>query len=66
MEFSIREDFFYDTERLRHVELIDCEISWDSRLLIGLTRLTLGHSLEANCSIVQFLYALQLMPAISS
>ena len=39
--FSIDEDFLYDTERLQRVKLINCKISWDSRLLTGLTRLTL-------------------------
>ena len=62
-EFSIHEDFFSDTGSLRHVELIDCQISWDSRLLTGLTRLILEHSLKANSSIIQFLHALQRMPA---
>jgi F-box-like len=38
---SIHEDFLYDTERLKRVELFNCKISWDSRLLTGLTRLTL-------------------------
>ena len=57
--FSIHEDFLYDTERLRHVELVNCNISWDSRLLTGLTRLNLEDSLKANSSIIQFLHALQ-------
>jgi hypothetical protein len=35
--FSIHEDFLYDTERLRQVELIHCNIGWDSRFLTGLT-----------------------------
>ena len=63
--FSIREDFLCDTERLRSVELFKCKISWDSRLLTGLTRLTLEDSLDANSSITQFLHALQRMPALT-
>ena len=63
--FSIDEDFLYDTERLQHVELIDCEISWDSQLLTGLTRLSLENSLKANTSIIQVLDALRRMPALS-
>ena len=63
--FSIDEDFLYDTERLRRVELINCNISWDSQLLTGLTRLTLETSLKANSSIIQFLHALQRMPALT-
>ena len=63
--FSIQEDFLYDTERLQRVELIRCKISWDSRLLSGLTRLTLEDSLKANSSIIQFLHALQRMPALT-
>ena len=62
---SIHEDFLYDTERLQHVELINCKISWDSRLLTGLTRLTLEDSLKANSSIIQVLYALKRMPALT-
>ena len=31
--FSIHEDFLYDTERLQRVKLINCKISWGSRLL---------------------------------
>ena len=46
--FSIHEDFLYDIERLQHVELISCKISWDSQFLTGLTRLTLEDSLKAN------------------
>ena len=65
--FSIGEDFLYDTERLRCVELTDCMISWDSPLLTGLTRLTLEvpDSLNVNSSINQFLHALQRMPALT-
>jgi hypothetical protein len=63
--FQIDEDFIYDTERLKRVELINCKISWDSRLLTGLTRLTLENSLTANCSIIQVLHALQQMPALT-
>ena len=55
--FPIHDDFLYDTERLRRVELINCNISWDSRLLTGLTRLTLENSLKANSLIIQFLHA---------
>ena len=64
--FWIHEGFLYDTERLQHVELINCEISWDSRLLNGLTRLTLEveDSSKTNSSINQFLHALQRMPAL--
>ena len=64
--FSIHDDFLYDTENLRHVELINCKISWDSRLLTGLTRLTLQVSLKANSSIIQVLKALQRMPALTN
>ena len=64
--FSIHEDFLYDTERLKIVELFNCRISWDSRLLTGLTRLTLENSLEANSSIIQLLQALQRMPALTN
>ena len=63
--FSILDDFLCDTERLQHVDLINCKISWDSRLLTGLTRLTLHDSLEANSSIIQVLHALQRMPALT-
>ena len=49
--FLIHGDFFYDTERLQRVELINCKISWDSRLLTGFTRLILEDSLKANSSI---------------
>ena len=63
--FSIHEDFLYDTGRLQRVELINCKISWDSRLLTGLTRLTLEDSLKANSSIIQVLHALQRMPALN-
>jgi len=62
---SIHEDFLYDTERLQCVELINCKISWDSRLLTGLTRLCLENSMKANSSIIQVLYALQRMPALT-
>jgi hypothetical protein len=64
--FSIPEDSLYDTDRLRRVKLINCKISWDSRLLTGLTRLTLKESLKANSSIIQFLHALQQMPALTN
>jgi F-box-like len=73
--FSMDEDFFYDTERLQRVELSNCKISWDSKLLTGLTCLSLEHgssldryhSLETNSSesIIQILYALQRMPALT-
>ena len=63
--FSIHEDFLYDTERLQRVELLNCKIGWDSRLLTGLTRLTLEDSLKANSSIIQVLHALQRMPALT-
>ena len=63
--FSIHEDFLYNTERLQRVELNHCKISWDSRLLTGLTHLTLRDSLEANASIIQVLHALQRMPALT-
>jgi hypothetical protein len=63
--FSIREDFLHDTERLQYVELIKCKISWDCRLLTGLTRLTLEDSLNANSSVIQVLHALQRMPALT-
>ena len=64
--FSIHKDFLYDTERLQRVELINCKIGWDSRLLTGLTCLILelDDSLKANSSINQFLHALQRMPAL--
>jgi hypothetical protein len=63
--FSIHDDFLYDTERLQRVELISCKISWDSRLLTGLTCLNLQDSLKANSSIIQVLQALQRMPALT-
>ena len=67
--FSIHENFLYDTERLQRVELINCEISWASPLLTGLTSLTLEvtleDSLKANSSINQFFHALQRMPALT-
>jgi hypothetical protein len=63
--FSIHEDFLYNTECLQRVELISCKISWDSRFLTGLTRLTLEDSLQANSSIIQVLHALQRMPALT-
>jgi hypothetical protein len=63
--YSIHEDFLYDTERLQCVKLINCKISWDSRLLTGLTRLCLEDSLKANSSIIQVLHALQRMPALT-
>ena len=77
--FSMYEDFFHDTERLRRVELSNCRISWDSRLLTGLTCLSLSledsswwrisdrtHFSETNNSgsIIQVLHALQRMPAL--
>ena len=62
---SIYEDFLCDTERLQCVELTRCKISWESQLLTGLTRLFLRHSSTANSSIIQFLHALQRMPALS-
>ena len=64
--FSIDDDFFYDTENLRRVELMNCKISWDSRLLTGLTRLNLQISLKANSSIIQVLQALQRMPELTN
>jgi hypothetical protein len=64
--FSIDDDFLYDTEHLQHVKLFNCNISWDSRLLTGLTRLTLQVSLEADSSIIQVLQALQRMPALTN
>ena len=63
--FSILDDFLCETERLQHVELINCKISWDSRLLTDLTCLRLHDSLKANSSIVQVLHALQRMPALT-
>ena len=65
--FPIHDDFLYDTELLRHVQLIRCKISWDSRLLTDLTRLNLQDSLKANSSesIIQVLHALQRMPALT-
>ena len=63
--FSIHEDFLCDTERLQSVQLTNCKISWDSRLLTGLTCLTLEDSLKANSSIIQVLHALQRMPALT-
>ncbi|KAF8809486.1 hypothetical protein BYT27DRAFT_7187793 [Phlegmacium glaucopus] len=66
--FTIQEDFLSDTERLRCVQLIKCNIGWDSRLLTGLTRLTLHDSLkdQPSSSIIQFLHALQRMPALTN
>ena len=64
--FSIDDDFFYDTENLQRVELINCKISWDSPLLAGLTRLNLQNSLKPNSSIIQVLQALQRMPALTN
>ena len=64
--FSIDDDLLYDTENLRRVELINCVINWDSRLLTGLTRLNLQVSLKANSSIIQVLQALQRMPALTN
>jgi hypothetical protein len=65
--FSIHDDFLYDTENLQCVELINCKISWGSRLLTGLTCLDLQNSffLRANSSIIQVLQALQRMPALT-
>ena len=63
--FPIHEDFLYDTDRLQRVELTNCEISWDSRLLTGLTVLTLDDCSKANSSIIQVLHALQRMPALT-
>ena len=54
---------FYNTERLQHVKLINCTINWETRLLTGLTRLTLENSI-ANSSIFQFFHALQRMPVL--
>ena len=66
--FTIHEDFLSNTERLQSVHLVNCRISWDSRLLTGLTHLTLHDSLKDNAtfSINQFLYALQRMPALTN
>ena len=63
-DFTIDEDFFTDTERLRCVHLVRCKINWDSRLLTSLTRLTLHHTLK-DSSFIQFLHALQRMPALT-
>ncbi|KAF8806752.1 hypothetical protein BYT27DRAFT_7190405 [Phlegmacium glaucopus] len=65
--FTIQEDFLSDAERLRCVHLTKCKIGWDSRLLTGLTRLTLHDSLKdhSSSSILQFLHALQRMPALT-
>ena len=63
-KFPIHEDFLCDTERLRRVELANCNISWDSRLLTGVTRLTLDNCSKSNSSIIQVLHALQRMPAL--
>ena len=69
--FTIHEDFLSDTERLKNVHLVNCKISWDSRLLTGLTYLTihLHNSLMDNTtssdSIISFLHALQRMPALT-
>ena len=62
--FQIDESFLYDTKRLQPVELTNCKISWDSRLLTGLTSLSLEDSLMENSSIIQVLHALQQMPAL--
>ena len=67
--YMIDEDFLRDTARLRCVNLVNCKISWDSRLLTGLTRLTLHGSLkkdDENSSIVQFFHALERMPALTN
>ena len=65
--FSINDDFLYDTGNLQHVGLINCKISWDSRLLTGLTYLNLQNSLKWNSgsSIIQVLQALRRMPALT-
>ena len=63
--FSIHEDFLYNTDRLQRVKLINCEISWDSRLLTGLTHLFLQNSLKANSSMIEFFHAIQQMPALT-
>ena len=65
--FSIHEDLLHEAERLQRVELFNCKISWDSRLLTGLTCLSLQKPLNANAesSITQFLHALQRMPALT-
>jgi hypothetical protein len=62
---GFHEDFLYDTERLQRVELYDCEISWDSHLLTGLTSLTIKDCWKTNSSIGQLLHALQRMPALT-
>ena len=64
-KFPIHEDFLCDTERLRRVELTNCNISWDSRLLTGLTRVNLDNCSKSNSSIIQVLHALQRMPALT-
>ena len=63
--FSIHEDFLHEAERLQRVELSNCNISWDSQLLTGLTYLSLQQSLNANSSITQILRALQRMPGLT-
>ena len=63
--FTIHDDFIYDTGRLKRVELSYCKIRWDSRLLTGLTCLTLERCLNPNSSIIQVLHALQRMPALT-
>ena len=64
--FTIHENILSDMERLRCVHLVECKISWDSRLLTVLTHLTLHRSLKDNASssIIQFMHALQRMPAL--
>jgi len=66
--FTIQEHLLSDTERLQCVHLVKCKIGWDSRLLTGLTRLTLHDTLKdnANSSIIQVLHALQRMPALTN
>ena len=63
--FTIPEDFLADTERLQCIHLVKCKIGWDSPLLTGLVRLTLHDSLKDNASTIQFLHALQRMPALT-
>ncbi|KAF8803469.1 hypothetical protein BYT27DRAFT_7195760 [Phlegmacium glaucopus] len=64
---TISDDFLSDTGRLQCVQLTKCKIGWDCTLLTGLTRLTLHDSLEdhSSSSMVQFLHALQRMPALT-
>ena len=54
-----------NTELLRHVKLIRCSISWESRLLSGLTHLTLEKIAPPyDDSLLHLLHALQRMPAL--